>query len=67
MVEELSVIMHVSYFKLTHGKRIFKMSPLHHHFELCGIPETKIVSMYVIVTVLLCLAAVAGAAWKIVG
>lgn len=66
-VSLLSVFLQRYYFKLTHGKRIFKMSPLHHHFELCGIPETKIVSMYVIVTVLLSLAAVAGAVWQIVG
>lgn len=56
----LSVFMQRMYFKLTHGKRIFKMSPLHHHFELCGVPETRIVSMYAIVTVLLCLLSLAG-------
>ena len=48
------------YFKATHGKRIFKMSPLHHHFELCGVPETRIVSMYGIASVLLCLLALLG-------
>lgn len=41
--ETVSVILQVSYFKLTHGKRLFKMSPLHHHFELCGWSENKIV------------------------
>lgn len=56
----LSVFMQRMYFKATHGKRIFKMSPLHHHFELSGVPETKIVSMYAIVTVLLCLLAFLG-------
>ncbi len=66
-VSLLSVFLQRYYYKLTHGKRIFKMSPLHHHFELCGVPETKIVSMYVIVTVLLSLAAVAGAVWQIIG
>lgn len=56
----LSVFIQRMYFKATHGKRIFKMSPLHHHFELSGVPETRIVSMYAIVTVLLCLLAFLG-------
>lgn len=56
----LSVFLQRMYFKATHGKRIFKMSPLHHHFELCGVPETRIVSMYVIASVLLCLLALLG-------
>lgn len=42
IVEIVSVVMQVSYFKLTHGKRIFKMTPIHHHFELCGWNEVKI-------------------------
>jgi phospho-N-acetylmuramoyl-pentapeptide-transferase len=42
VMEALSVILQVGYFKLTHGKRIFRMSPLHHHFELGGIPESKV-------------------------
>ena len=41
-----SVVLQVSYFKLTHGKRIFKMSPIHHHFEMCGWSETKIVCVF---------------------
>jgi len=52
--EVLSVIMQVSYFKLTGGKRIFKMAPIHHHFELCGWSETKVVAIFTIVTLLLC-------------
>ena len=56
----LSVFLQRMYFKATHGKRIFKMSPLHHHFELSGVPETKIVSMYAIVSILLCLLAFLG-------
>ncbi len=56
----LSVFLQRMYFKATHGKRIFKMSPLHHHFELSGVPETRIVSMYAIVTVVLCLIAFLG-------
>jgi len=50
-----SSIIQVGYFKLTHGKRVFKMAPLHHHFELKGVPETRIVAVYMIVTVFLCL------------
>ena len=52
--EVLSVIIQVLYFKKT-GKRIFKMAPVHHHFELCGWPETKVVSIFSIVTAVLCL------------
>lgn len=51
VIETLSVIVQVSYFKRT-GKRIFKMSPLHHHFELCGFAETKIVGIFVLLTML---------------
>ncbi|MBR3289958.1 MAG: phospho-N-acetylmuramoyl-pentapeptide-transferase [Clostridia bacterium] len=46
ILETLSVILQVSYFKLTHGKRLFKMSPIHHHFELCGWSERKIVTVF---------------------
>lgn len=60
MISLLSVFIQRMYFKATHGKRIFKMSPIHHHFELLGVPETKIVSMYTIVTVLLCLLSLLG-------
>ncbi|MFM8493201.1 MAG: phospho-N-acetylmuramoyl-pentapeptide-transferase [Bacteroidota bacterium] len=63
-VESLSVILQVTYFKFTkkrygEGRRIFKMSPLHHHFELGGIPEPKIVTRFWIVAILLVLVAVA--------
>jgi phospho-N-acetylmuramoyl-pentapeptide-transferase len=63
-VESLSVIIQVTYFKYTKrkygdGKRIFRMSPLHHHFELGGIPEPKIVTRFWIVAILLVLVAVA--------
>jgi len=53
VMSSVSVIMQRVYFKLTHGKRIFKMSPIHHHFELCGMKETQIVLMYGIVTVIM--------------
>jgi phospho-N-acetylmuramoyl-pentapeptide-transferase len=56
VMETLSVILQVASFKLT-GKRIFKMAPLHHHFELKGWHETKVVSIFSIVTVVLCLIA----------
>lgn len=50
LVEMFSVILQVTYFKLTHGKRLFKMSPIHHHFEMCGWSEVKIVTVFSIVT-----------------
>lgn len=50
--EALSVIIQVAYFKRT-GKRVFKMAPLHHHFEMCGWKETKVVGVFWIVTVIL--------------
>ena len=53
-VEVLSVILQVSYFKMTHGKRIFKMAPIHHHFELSGWSETRVVTVFSIVTILAC-------------
>ena len=54
LAEVVSVMLQVSYFKLSHGKRIFKMAPIHHHFEKCGYPETKVVSAFTIVTAVLC-------------
>ena len=50
--EALSVMIQVSYFKLTHGKRFFKMAPIHHHFEKCGWSELKIVGVFALVTVI---------------
>jgi len=58
IASSLSVIIQRIYFKVTHGKRIFKMSPIHHHFELSGMTETQIVAMYAIVEGVLCLVAV---------
>ena len=52
IVETLSVILQVTYFKLTHGKRLFKMSPLHHHFEMCGWSENRIVVTFSLVTLI---------------
>ena len=45
-----SDIIQIGYFKMTHGKRFFKMAPIHHHFELCGWKETKIVKIFTLVT-----------------
>lgn len=55
LAEVVSVMLQVSYFKLTHGKRIFKMAPIHHHFELCGWRETKVVGAFSTITAILCL------------
>ena len=55
--ETMSVILQVGYFKLTHGKRLFKMSPIHHHFEMCGWKEVKIVLVFSAVSAALCLVA----------
>ena len=58
--ETLSVILQVSYFKMTHGKRLFKMSPIHHHFEMCGWKEEKIVLTFASVSAIMCLLAWVG-------
>ena len=57
IVETLSVILQVAYFKLTHGKRLFKMSPIHHHFEMCGWKEVKIVIVFAAVSAIMCVIA----------
>lgn len=57
--EILSVVLQVSYFKATHGKRLFKMSPIHHHFELCGWSEVKICLVFGLVTALFGAASIA--------
>jgi len=54
VIEELSVILQVSYFKITHGKRIFKMAPIHHHFEKCGWSERVIVLVFSALTIVGC-------------
>lgn len=60
LAEVVSVILQVGYFKLSGGKRLFKMAPLHHHFELCGWSETRISALFTIVTALMCLIALLG-------
>ncbi len=60
LIEIISVILQVSYFKMTGGKRIFKMAPIHHHFELMGWSETRVVAVFSIITAILCLVALMG-------
>lgn len=55
VVETLSVVLQVTYFKVTGGKRLLKMAPLHHHFELSGWKENKIVSLFSVITLILCI------------
>ena len=55
LAEVLSVILQVAYFKASGGRRLFKMAPLHHHFELCGWSETRIAAVFTIITALMCL------------
>ena len=64
IMETVSVMMQVMYFKLTHGKRIFKMTPIHHHFEMSGWSEVKIFTVFTVVTLLLCAAAFVGVAGR---
>lgn len=60
LVEVASVMIQVTYFKKTGGKRFFKMAPIHHHFELCGWSETRVVAVFSIITAILCLIALIG-------
>ena len=60
LVEVLSVMIQVTYFKKTGGKRFFKMAPIHHHFELCGWSETRVVAVFSIITAILCLVALSA-------
>jgi len=57
VIETLSVIFQVGFFKLTHGRRIFRMAPLHHHFELKGWPEPKVIVRFWIIAIALALVA----------
>jgi len=65
IVETLSVILQVAYFKLTHGKRLFKMSPIHHHYEMCGWKEEKIVIVFAAVSAVACIIAWFGISGRI--
>ncbi len=54
VIEALSDVLQIGYFKITHGKRIFKMAPIHHHFEMCGWKERKIVTIFSLVNIIGC-------------
>jgi phospho-N-acetylmuramoyl-pentapeptide-transferase len=56
--EALSVIIQVGYFRFSNGKRVFRMAPVHHHFELKGWPEPKVILRFLIIAILLALCAV---------
>ncbi len=60
IIETISVILQVGYFKMTHGKRLFKMAPIHHHFEKCGWTEERIVFTFAGITILTCILAWIG-------
>lgn len=60
MAEVISVILQVAWFKISGGKRLFRMAPLHHHLELCGIKETRIVAIFTILTAVMCLVGLKG-------
>ena len=57
IVETVSDLIQITYFKATHGKRFFKMAPIHHHFEMCGWKEEKIVIVFAAVSAVMCLLA----------
>ena len=60
LIETLSVMLQMGYFKMTHGKRLFKMAPIHHHFELMGVPEPNVIVRFWIVGIMLMLIALAS-------
>ena len=62
-VEIFSVMIQVTYFKKTGGKRFFKMAPIHHHFELCGWSEVKLVTIFTLVSAVFCMLAL----WGVIG
>ena len=57
IMEVISVILQVTYFKITKGKRLFKMAPIHHHFELSGWSEKKVVRIFSLITIVMCVIA----------
>ena len=63
IIETLSDILQVVFFKLTHGRRIFKMAPIHHHFEMCGWSEVKIVTVFTVISAVFCALALLGLTW----
>ena len=67
VLEFLSDILQIGYFKATHGKRIFKMAPIHHHFEMCGWKEKKIVAVFTLVNLLGCAVGLALFYYGVIG
>lgn len=65
IIETISVILQVGYFKATHGKRLFKMAPIHHHFEKCGWSEEKIVFLFTGITIVCCALAWLGISGRV--
>ena len=63
MLEVISVIIQVLYFKKTHGKRFFRMAPIHHHFELGGWSETRVTTTFTVITMILCAAGLTALWW----
>lgn len=63
LIEVLSVIIQVTYFKLSGGRRFFKMAPIHHHFEQCGWSETKVVTVFSVFTAVMCFISLASLYW----
>ncbi len=63
IIEVLSDIIQVTYFKLSGGKRVFKMAPIHHHFEMCGYSERQIVITAFLITVAMCVLGYFGVIW----
>ena len=61
IAETCSVVLQVLYFKATHGKRLFKMAPLHHHFEIKGWSEKKLCFVFTVITIIGCIVALFGA------
>jgi len=64
LAETLSVMIQVTYFKLTHGQRVYKMTPNHHHFEMCGWSEVKIFTVFTLITAAMCVLAWLGVAGR---
>jgi phospho-N-acetylmuramoyl-pentapeptide-transferase len=63
LAESMSVILQVGYFKMTHGKRLFKMAPIHHHFELLGWSETQVVQRFWLISLLFAMLGIGIAVW----
>ena len=63
MMSSISDLIQFAYFRATHGKRIFRMAPIHHHFEKGGWSETRVVAVFMVITILLCTVGILGIVW----